>query len=188
MASALGYVVIGDDAAHILVEQLSFECGSRSALENARMRTLFHYWESKLGNRPVPLKKQIDPVEIPKLLEYILMAEVQEAEKRYRFLNVGTHVVQAIGHEFSWKLFAEARLGAALKGFTDLYDFVRTSGEPVFFSGSLFWKNRDYLRFDEVLLPLSRTGERIDCFIGAMVFPEADNLQRRLGYPLAMSS
>lgn len=100
MTSSFSYEVIGPGSLKSL-EKLSFSFASRTALEHPLIRSFYYYWESKLGDRRVPLKKQIDPTEIPSLLEYVSLAEYDGVTSLYRFLNVGSHVVKKYGYEIS---------------------------------------------------------------------------------------
>src|SRR3546814_18274569 len=59
-----------------------------------------------------PRRADIDPVEIPRLMPYVLIADIEHAPFRVRFRLVGTKVVEATGFEFTGKYLDEITLPA----------------------------------------------------------------------------
>src|SRR3546814_10590958 len=57
-----------------------------------------------------PRRADIDPVEIPRLMPYVLIADIEHAPFRVRFRLVGTKVVEATGFEFTGKYLDEITL------------------------------------------------------------------------------
>ncbi|MCH2395582.1 PAS domain-containing protein [Oceanibaculum sp.] len=65
----------------------------REAIQHERLRQLYDYWEGKRGNRLMPARTDIDPVEIPGLLPNLILIDVERGERnRYRFRLYGTEV------------------------------------------------------------------------------------------------
>src|SRR3546814_5044964 len=79
-------------------------------IESARIRELFAYWQDKRRGDLLPRRADIDPVEIPRLMPYVLIADIEHAPFRVRFRLVGTKVVEATGFEFTGKYLDEITL------------------------------------------------------------------------------
>jgi hypothetical protein len=72
---------------------------------------LVAYWESKRGNRPMPRRRDIDPLEMPvRLLPFVQLIEVGEGG-RLRFRLIGTAIVDAMGRDATGRY-----VDAVLKG------------------------------------------------------------------------
>src|SRR3546814_13218922 len=72
-------------------------------IESARIRELFAYWQDKRRGDLLPRRADIDPVEIPRLMPYVLIADIEHAPFRVRFRPAGTTVVAANGCRFTAK-------------------------------------------------------------------------------------
>ncbi|HET6157441.1 MAG TPA: PAS domain-containing protein [Dongiaceae bacterium] len=64
--------------------------------------TRFHdYWRSKCAGGSLPSRTSINPTEIPRLLPYLVMAEIEREPLRVRYRLVGTRVVEANGADYT---------------------------------------------------------------------------------------
>jgi hypothetical protein len=60
-------------------------------IEPAALRTLLDYWSGKRGERAVPLRADIDPADIPSLLPYVMLLDVERAPMRFRYRLAGSN-------------------------------------------------------------------------------------------------
>jgi hypothetical protein len=80
---------------------------SRSTLIEAgqitslRVEALHRYWQSKRRDGSLPTRSAIDPIEIPRLLPYLVIAEIEASPMRVRYRLVGTQVVEDNGSDFT---------------------------------------------------------------------------------------
>ena len=80
---------------------------SRSTLIEAgqitslRVEALHRYWQSKCRDGSLPTRAAIDPVEIPRLLPYLVIADIEASPLRVRYRLVGTQVVEDNGSDFT---------------------------------------------------------------------------------------
>jgi hypothetical protein len=80
---------------------------SRSTLIDAaqitspRIEALYRYWQSKCVGGSLPARAAIDPIEIPRLLPYLVISEVEASPLRVRYRLVGTRVVEDHGSDFT---------------------------------------------------------------------------------------
>ncbi len=59
--------------------------------------TLHGYWLSRCQGRPFPPRADIDPVDIPALLEYLMLVDVLDEPLDFRYRLVGGHIVAQTG-------------------------------------------------------------------------------------------
>lgn len=71
-----------------------------------RIHAFHRYWLSKCGSAAVPLRSSIEPLEIPRLLPYIALTEI-ETPLRVRYRLVGTKVVESHGSDFTGRYMEE---------------------------------------------------------------------------------
>ncbi|WP_422366472.1 PAS domain-containing protein [Pelagibius sp.] len=64
---------------------------------------LHRYWEARRGGNRFPARADIDPVDIPALLEHLLLVEVLEDPLDFRYRLVGGHIVHHAGHNIQGK-------------------------------------------------------------------------------------
>ena len=80
---------------------------SRSTLIEAgqitslRVEALHHYWQSKRRDGSLPTRSAIDPIEFPRLLPYLVIADIEASPMRVRYRLVGTQVVEDNGSDFT---------------------------------------------------------------------------------------
>jgi len=70
-------------------------------ITSLRVRELHRYWQSKCDDGSLPARAAIDPTEIPRLLPYLVIAEIEAAPLRVRYRLVGTGVVEDHGSDFT---------------------------------------------------------------------------------------
>jgi len=67
-------------------------------LDDPAQRQMYDYWRGKRAARRMPSRRDIDPVDIPRLLPNILISEIVAgpAGVRYRYRLAGTTVARAL--------------------------------------------------------------------------------------------
>ncbi|WP_339831163.1 PAS domain-containing protein [uncultured Parvibaculum sp.] len=132
---------------------------------------LIAYWERKRGTRIMPAPSDIDPVEMPRLLPYIAIADItcEPLDMRYRLM--GTRLVEMGGVDRTGTSIREAHSGERLAERLAALEHLLASPGPVAHGGHLDWLDRGYRRFECVHLPLSADGVNVTRLIAAYAFP-----------------
>ncbi|MDO9127621.1 MAG: PAS domain-containing protein [Parvibaculum sp.] len=133
---------------------------------------LISYWDRKRGAREMPAPADIDPVEIPRLLPWLVLADVTYDPLDMRYRLMGTHVVEMGGVNRTGQSLRENHEGEALAERLAALERLLATRGPVALGGRLDWLGRGYRRFQCVHLPLSADGERVTRLIAAYAFPE----------------
>jgi len=97
------------------------------------MAELFAYWDAKRGDRVMPDRRDIDPVEInPAILPHLLLCEFHDEGQRVRFRLIGTKVVERTGTDYTGKFLEEMMSGGHLAYVSSIYRDVWLHKAPVY--------------------------------------------------------
>lgn len=143
-----------------------------AGLEAPEHRQLFDYWRSKAPAGRLPGRRHLDPVDIPRLLPWIILYDVdwREGAPRFRFRLVGTGNVQRYGRDATGLWFEEAYDGEALARQQAVFAEVATSRRPHLSRAILPIAGKDHVTYRRLILPLTNDGETVDNLIALMVF------------------
>jgi len=135
-------------------------------IASIRLRALMRYWNEKRGSRPMPLRLQIDPIEIPNALPVALLAQVTPSGPRMRLL--GTEATNAYGRETKGQLVREIQFGEFDVTWQDAFERVIQSVAPVIAVGT-YARGTEICRVETLLLPLTVDGYSVDQIFGGLV-------------------
>jgi hypothetical protein len=139
-------------------------------VKNPRLQGILRYWNELRGDRSMPALNQIDPIQIPKLLPVVLLADVTLTSVRMRLL--GTDATNAYGHETRGADIAELALGEFSPLWLKAFALVREIGRPVSAFGP-FHSGLELLDAETVLTPLSDDGAAITQIFGGLLIRPA---------------
>lgn len=141
--------------------------------ENPSLLALHAYWDCKRGRRSAPRRCDIDPIEIRSHLGTLLLLDVLEEGRDYRYRLIGTDIVEASGRDVTGGRFSDLyaaqpeALDLVLRTFAPVVSEVR----PVFAAGQMFWRpERDFRHFESGYFPLSTDGASVDLMLCKMCF------------------
>jgi len=139
----------------------------REQLGDPDLTRFYDLWVSLRGDRPMPSRKDLDPLHIPsEFLPNLMLIDVLREPRRYRYRLIGTHVVTASGEDRTGKTFENVGFFKVHPGVSEQYDRVVESGQALhslepftnFASGATY-------DVDRLLLPLSSDGRTVDMLI-----------------------
>jgi hypothetical protein len=81
------------------------------AIWSDRLRMLFAYWASKRGTAEAPGRRDLDPLDIPRLLSIVVLVDVEHAPLRFCYRLAGTELIQKAGTEITGKTFDQIHRG-----------------------------------------------------------------------------
>lgn len=135
-------------------------------------REFFDYWRSKVSDGELPSRQDIDPIEVPRLLPWIILYEVawQDGKPRFRFRLVGTGNVQRYGRDASGKWFEEVYSGDILAKQLAVFGAVATNGRPHLSHQTLPVADKEHVTYHRLILPLATDGVTVDGLAALMIF------------------
>lgn len=155
-------------------------------LENdAVLSDLWRYWQGKRGERHMPRRKDIDPLDIPRLLPHLQLIERMD-EKRFRFRLTGTAIEDVYGYDMTGKfvdeVFPPARRIIAEQHYALVYERRR----PIFIRNR--YTNIRTVEFvaTRLILPLSENDESVSMLLMGQTFAASSNYEIELGQDSAI--
>lgn len=158
-------------------------------VQNPRLRALIRYWHEKRGDRSMPSRSDIDPVEIPRLLPVALIADGRTRPARIRL--IGTEATLHCGAEMRGQPVDAFDFGRFTPTWTEAFALVARSGIPVAASGSYFDGVRSHV-IEIVLMPLSDESGGAGLIFGGLhikaVLPDSQPASRPVIYALPFAA
>jgi hypothetical protein len=125
--------------------------------------TLYNYWLAKRGNRSMPARADIDPVEMPRqFLPGISIVDVVADERRYVYRLVGTGDVEVRGHDPTGKSVLEGFFGPSADDALNCYDKVVQTRAPLLDATPFTAPSGKWINDETLFLPLSDDGETVN--------------------------
>ncbi|MDW3204043.1 MAG: PAS domain-containing protein [Alphaproteobacteria bacterium] len=123
-----------------------------------RHERLLSYWRSLLPPEGgLPARRHFDPVAIPDLLSFLVLADVEGSDLRFRV--VGTEMAEAWGSDFTGKTLREIMQGQYHDFIRDQFDACIESRAPVASHSRFQWDRGRWLDTIRVMIPLARNAE-----------------------------
>jgi hypothetical protein len=129
-------------------------------ITSERIRQLVAYWHACRGDRPMPLRRDIEPADIKHLLPNLLLVEIEDPF-RVRYRLVGTRVVEFNRIDFTGSYLDDNRWDVTSR-YSRAYKAVAETRLPHY--GLDAWPLAGAMngRSEIVMLPLSTDGARVD--------------------------
>jgi len=159
---------------HITAGSLSAE-RFLEQVDDPRLVAVYRYWDGLRGGRFAPGYSEVDPVDIPKLLRYLLVTDVETTAegRRYRYRLCGTEVEQHFGIAMRGRYVDVLMQGGYRAYIEGLYDRLVEQRCPVYSVSS--YEER-LMQTKRLMLPLSSDGRQVDKVLAAQVFFHATGL------------
>ena len=141
----------------------------REQLQDPLLIELYAYWESKRGGRAMPARRDLDPVDVPRLLPHLMLLDVH-GPRTLRFRVVGSAVAAAIGRDPTGELLGTVLRGGLGQKLVDLYEGVRLSGVPCFALSEFRSQREVEIWGQRLILPLADDAVHPDKLIACCLF------------------
>lgn len=137
--------------------------GDLSIITDARLLRALAWWRGlapqsliPASGLTIPDRALLDPAAIPDLLPHVTFWEVlpraPDGKRQFRCRLAGTAMVEIHGYEFSGQMMPDFH-GPKNDQIQPEYEWVADQGRPHYVERTLFWQNRDYVRYRRILLP-----------------------------------
>ena len=126
---------------------------------------LYDYWVAKKRDRAMPSRADIDPAEIKKLLPHLLLTDVVDGGKRFRYRLVGTSVSETFGGGISGRYVDEVMTGTYLEFIEGIYRDIVQQRKPIYSESTYKTGPTVGMRAQRLSLPLSSDGSSVDMVV-----------------------
>lgn len=139
------------------------------------LQELRAYWQSRCGaNGRLPGRAEIDPADLPQLLPYLFLIDVETGSDAlrpgYRVRLLGSAQTVIYNGNYTGQTI-EDMMGGKATLFRHAFDQTRLRRGPVGYAGKLvWWFGKEWIDFESIQMPLAGDGRQIDMIIGAGVF------------------
>ena len=146
---------------------------SAGAIDDLRLRALYDYWQRKRGDRALPSRADIDPIELKDLLGNLFLVDVNYQPLSFRYRLAGTNIVQVLGRELT------GRTADELDGLPISPQLIKKHFSEVVLSREPSYKVLDVIVdsgpivYRRLLLPLSPDGGTVNMLLGGAVHQPA---------------
>lgn len=114
-----------------------------------------NYWRSKIQGSRLPSRRDIDPVEIPKLLPHVMLTEIRPEPFQARYRLAGTATVDIHGFDYTGTILSAEREGdEGYAYYLEIYKRLCREKLPLFGRDNARINNRHHIVFEWVELPL----------------------------------
>ncbi len=135
-----------------------------------RLRQIHAYWLSRRGDRRMPSRADIDATDIPQLLPFILLIDVLEEPRDFRFRLAGTHFHEAFGKEITGLRLGEVFPPAFVAEVRYYWNICIDRGMPAAAAARLHVPEREHIEWEGIVLPLAPEGAAVNMFLGGAIF------------------
>jgi hypothetical protein len=130
-----------------------------------RLKQLYGYWRSKAPPGRLPARADLDPGDIPQLLPYIFMIDVEHEPRRFRFRLIGTQICTWAGRDVTGWYLDDPSYGPRGAIISSQYAEVVDRGVPFYTEQPAARPERDYIFYERLVLPLAADGRTIDILL-----------------------
>jgi len=135
-----------------------------------KLLDLYTHWQSLRTGNALPYRKDFRPAAIARLLPWGFLVDVLNNPRDFRFRLVGSKFLTASGQELTGRLIGEAFPPEFRKEVFEGWNTVVEKGGPNWATGTVWVKEKDFMKWQGVILPLREESGTINQLIGAAAF------------------
>lgn len=137
------------------------------------LRKLLEYWQTKCSSGRLPTRADIDPADLSFLLPNLFLMDVnmgEEARNRFRFRLFGTELARIHGRDRTGKTFHETLEEEPADGSVTWATRLVNERVPLFVGGRVRYLRKEWLKFENAMLPLQNDGGEVSMILGATIY------------------
>ncbi len=123
------------------------------------------YWNSKCSGEQLPARSDIDPLDIPLLLPQVILLDVRKDSWDFRFRLIGTNIVHHLSNDWTGSWMSEIDHMAPPSRIFNSCVEVASSGAPLHSNTPYVGPHQNYVRAEDVILPLASDGTTPDMLL-----------------------
>jgi len=169
-----------------LVDATHPESAPDSVVSEPELANFLAYWRSLLPNAAWPRRADLDPIEMPRLLPFVMITKTTpEGGEQIRL--AGTHIVDHLGFDPTGGDLTGATAAPRFAGFCRTVSDTVTEARAPVYAGAHHVSGRGAMRHaSQIACPLSDSGGSIDATVRCLRFdPANDPDPMHAGDPIA---
>lgn len=145
----------------LYVEIAPTEIEDRIASSHETVRSIYWYWQDKRGDRRMPARRDIDPIDLRFHLPRIILVDVVSDDRRFVYRLVGTQEVAGRGYDPTGRSVGEAFYAESQEAALASYEYVVRERRPFCFKDPYVTRDGWHEHEDTIYLPLSEDGMNV---------------------------
>ncbi|HUD50988.1 PAS domain-containing protein [Parvibaculum sp.] len=137
-------------------------------MKHKTTQVLFDYWNAARAGRPAPLRSEIEPGAIRRVLPHVFILE-RQSEQNYRFRLAGTGLCGIYGMEFRGHNFLAMWQDDCQESLEKAFLEVTNNGNVAIVEYTASTNDHREATFEMILLPLAQDNGAITRVLGAAV-------------------
>lgn len=137
----------------------------RERIRHPRLVEWLDYWVTLKGERKIPLRSELNPVDIPRLLANIIINEVERDPLRFRIRLEGEAVSAARGFNATGRYIDEPGVVVLRDDVLGGYAWVVEHCRPWYSDGAFSYQDGRSGQLYRLAVPFSREGDDVDYII-----------------------
>lgn len=135
--------------------------------EHPKLAAMYAYWNRKRGQRRLPGRPDIDPIEMREFLSNLLLAENPPGSNDWRFRVYGTALAEKQGFDLTGKLMSQHPDPDHAARVNRVLCHIRREGKPWMTRDTRIVNNKPW-RYAALFLPLSTDGTHVNMILGGV--------------------
>lgn len=141
-------------------------------IAHPNLRRLYEYWVEKRGERDMPARANIDPLDITYIVGNVIMVDVIEGDPlRFRIRLHGTNLAQRVGYELTGKMLDELPINDFRALAQQSFSWVANKRQPLHSRRDQIIDGR-FAKYETVIMPLSDDGERVNRLLVGLIYDD----------------
>jgi hypothetical protein len=143
-------------------------------IKHPRLRQLYEYWDGKRGDRPMPSRADIDPLDMRFAIGNIILIDVIDGEPlKFRIRLHGTNLSERVRFDLTGKMLDEMPQAEFRDLTQQSFAKVVATRRPLHAERDLVLDKRRR-HYETIILPLSSDGERVDRILCGLFYDHLD--------------
>jgi hypothetical protein len=141
-------------------------------ITHPKLRRLYEYWCEKRGDRKMPSRADLDPLDMTFIMGNMILVDVIDGSPlRFHIRLHGTNLVRRVGYEMTGKMLDELPQSEFLMLAQESFTRVATSAEPTAGKRDRVIDER-FARYETVIMPLSSDGQRVERLLIGLIYDD----------------
>jgi hypothetical protein len=141
-------------------------------ITHPKLRRLYEYWCEKRGDRKMPSRADLDPLDMTFIMGNMILVDVIDGSPlRFHIRLHGTNLVRRVGYEMTGKMLDELPQSEFLMLARESFTRVATSAEPTAGKRDRVIDER-FARYETVIMPLSSDGKRVERLLIGLIYDD----------------
>ena len=134
-----------------------------------RLHAMHAYWTTIRQKRRFPARADFDPIDIPALLPYLSLVDVQAGSPRFVYRLVGTKMVELLRRDVTGLAVGTGVKPVELEAVLARYCRVADAGVAIYHRDMMQEQANDYTGIDRLMLPMGDRDEHVDLILSIVV-------------------